>query len=106
MSLIQHSIGIVDGAVPSNEDRTVIGVIPGVANVVGSGAGAAVTTTVTLPASANLPANYAVLVNPGQDATWFVPFASKTSNSFNVTMTPRLAASTLAAGTFDVVIVA
>jgi hypothetical protein len=106
MSLIQHSIAVPDGAQPANQDRTIIAVIPGVANVAGGSAGAAVTTTVTLPTSANLPANYGVLVNPGQDATWFVPSASKTSNSFNVTLTPRLAANTLSAGTFDVVVVA
>jgi hypothetical protein len=105
MSLIQHSIAVPDGAQPSGLDRTIIGVITGVANAAGGSAGAAVTTTVTLPASANLPANYAVLVNPGQDATAFVPSNSKTSNSFNVTLTPRLAANTLAAGAFDVVIV-
>ena len=105
MSLIQHSIAVPDGAQPSNLDRTIIGVIPAVANVAGGGAGAAVTTTVTLPATANLPANYGVLVNPGQDATWYVPENSKTANSFNVVMTPRLAANTLAAGAFDVVIV-
>lgn len=106
MSILQHTIDSPDGATPAHQDRAVIGVIPGIANVVGGGAGLAVTTTVTLPASANLPANYAVLVNPGQDATWFVPSASKTFDSFNVTLTPRLAANTLAAGTFDVVILA
>jgi hypothetical protein len=104
MSLIQHSIAIPDGATPANEDRTIIGSIPGIANVAGGSAGAAVTTTVQLPASANLPANYGVMVNPGQDATWYV--SNKTFDSFTVTMTPRLAANTLAAGTFDVVIVA
>lgn len=106
MSLIQHSIAIPDGAAPALEDRTIIGSIPGIANVAGGSAGAAVTTAVSLPASANLPANYGVLVNPAQDATWYVPQNSKTSTGFNVVMTPRLAANTLAAGTFDVVIVA
>ncbi|WP_186122361.1 hypothetical protein [Burkholderia gladioli] len=106
MSILQHTIDSPDGATPAHQDRVVIGVIPGIANAAGSGAGAAVTTTVALPASANLPANYAVLVNPGQDATAFVPSGSKTPNSFNVTLTPRLAANTVAAGTFDVVILA
>lgn len=104
MSLIQHSIAIPDGATPANQDRTTIGSIPGIANVAGGSAGAAVTTAVTLPASANLPANYGVLINPGQDATWYV--SNKTFDSFQVTLTPRLAASTLAAGTFDAVIIA
>jgi hypothetical protein len=104
MSILQHTIESPDGATPAHQDRAIIGAMPGVANVAGSGAGAAVTTAVSLPASANLPANYAVLVNPGQDATWYV--SGKTFDGFNVTMTPRLAANTLAAGTFDVVIVA
>jgi hypothetical protein len=106
MSLIQHNIAIPDGATPAYQDRTIVGSIPGVANLAAAGAGDAVTTAVTLPASANLPANYSVLVNPGQDATWYVPENSKTSTGFNVVMTSRLAANTLAAGTFDVVIVA
>jgi hypothetical protein len=104
MSTLQHTIESPDGATPAHQDRTVIGALPGVANAAGGGAGAAVTTTVTLPASANLPANYSVLINPGQDATWFV--SNKTFDSFQVTLTPRLAANTLAAGSFDAVIVA
>lgn len=104
MSIIQHTIESPDGFAPSHQDRAVIGSYPGIANAAGGAAGASVATTVTLPASANLPANYSVLVNPGQDATWFV--TSKTANSFIVTLNPRLAANTLAAGTFDVVLVA
>lgn len=106
MSIIQNHIASPDGCTPAFQDRAIIGTIPGVTNAVGGGAGASVTTTVTLPTSASLPANYSVLVNPGQDATWYVPANSKTSNSFNVVLTPRLAANTLAAGTFDVVVVA
>ena len=104
MSLMQHTIESPDGAQPAHPDRTIIGAVPGVANAVGSGAGVAVTTTVTLSPSANLPANYSVLVNTGQDATWYV--TNKTSHTFDVVLTPRLAANTLAAGTFDCVLVA
>lgn len=104
MSIIQNHIASPDGFTPAFQDRAIIGTIPGVTNAVGGAAGASVTTTVTLPASANLPTNYSVLVNPGQDATWYVN--AKTANSFNVVLTPRLAANTLAAGTFDVVVVA
>lgn len=104
MSILQHTIESPDGATPAHQDRAIIGSIPGVANAVGGSAGASVTTTVTLPASANLPANYSVLVNPGQDATWYVH--NKTADSFDVVLTPRLAANTLAAGTFDVAIIA
>lgn len=104
MSILQHTIESPDGFTPAHQDRHVVGVMPGVANVAGSGAGAAVATVVSLPPSANLPANYSVLVNPGQDATWYV--SAKSFDSFTVTLTPRLAANTLAAGTFDVVLVA
>ncbi|MGN6085800.1 hypothetical protein [Trinickia sp.] len=104
MSILQHTIESPDGATPAHQDRAILGSIPGIANVAGGGAGAAVTTTVQLPTSANLPANYGVLINPGQDATWFV--SNKTFDSFQVTLTPRLAANTLAAGSFDAVIVA
>lgn len=102
MSLTQHTIEVPDGAEPARADRTILGVLPGVANAAGGAAGAAVTTPVALPATANLPSNYAVLVNPGQDATWYV--SGKTATGFNVTLTPRLSTATLAAGTFDVVI--
>lgn len=104
MSIFQHTIESPDGATPAHQDRAIIGTIPGIANAAGGGAGAAVTTTVTLSASANLPANYSVLVNPGQDATWYAD--NKKAASFDVVLTPRLAANTLAVGTFDVVIVA
>lgn len=104
MSIVQHTIESPDGFTPAHQDRAVIGSIPGVANAAGGSAGAAVSTTVQLPSSANLPANYSVLINPGQDATWYV--SNKTFDSFTVTMAPRLASNTLAAGTFDAVLVA
>ncbi|MBN3757213.1 hypothetical protein G3N95_30025 [Paraburkholderia sp. Tr-20389] len=69
----------------------------GVANAAGGGAGTAVTVVVS--GLKGLPSNFGVLVNPGQDATWFV--ASKTSTGFTITLTPRLAANTLASGTVD-----
>ncbi len=102
MSLIQNHIESPDGATPARTDRAILGVVPGIANAAGGSAGAAVVTAVALPSTADLPANYAVVVNPGQDATWFV--SGKTATGFNVTLTPRLATNTLAAGTFDVVI--
>ncbi len=101
MPLDQHTIEVPDGASPANTDRTIIGSVPNVANIAGGSAGASVTVAVAM---ANLPANYSVLVNPGQDATWFV--GSKTSSGFTVTLNPRLATNTLAAGTIDVVVVA
>jgi hypothetical protein len=94
-----HTVISPDGGTLANQGQIILGSFPGIANVVGGGAGAAVVTAVAI---ANLPANYSVAVNPGQDATWFV--SGKTTTGFNVTLSPRLAANTLAAGTFDVII--
>ncbi|MDW3683097.1 hypothetical protein RA280_15330 [Cupriavidus sp. CV2] len=101
MSKYLHAIEVRDGSSLARQDALTVAHLPGVANVVGGGAGAAVVTAVAIP---NLPAKYSVLVNPGQDATWFV--SGKTANGFNVTLNPRLAANTLAAGTFDVTVIA
>ncbi len=99
MSLTQHTIEVPDGAEGARTDRTILGVLTGVANAAGGAAGAAVTTAVALPSTANLPAAYAVHISPGQDATWYI--TNKTATGFDVVLTPRLAANTLAAGTFD-----
>jgi hypothetical protein len=99
-----HTIESPDGAGFTLGDRAIIGTVLGTPNVIGGGAGLAVQTTVNLPAGANLPAAYAVLVASSQDCTAFVD--QKTSKSFRVTQTPRLAATTLAVGTFDCVILA
>ena len=73
------------------------------ANVIGGGAGLAVVTAVVLDDP--MPdATYGVVVTPGQDATAFV--SGKTRTGFNVTLTPRLAATTLAVGTFDCIVFA
>ena len=103
MSLQIHDLEVPDGAAGfRNKDRIVIGAAFGAANAAGSGAGAAVTVAVT--GLKNLPANYAVLVNPGQDATWYI--SAKTNTGFTINLLPRLAANTLAAGTIDWVLVA
>lgn len=102
MSKDLHTVSLLKGTVLAQEDRVFVGLQIAVANVIGGGAGAAVVTAVTF--AGELPAKYAVFVNPGQDATWFV--SGKTASGFNVTLTPRLAASTLAVGTFDVLVVA
>ncbi|ADE12149.1 hypothetical protein [Sideroxydans lithotrophicus] len=96
---VVHSVETPAGSTPNTQDRVILGVQMGVANGAGGGAGLAVVVAVAM---AGLPANYAVAVNPGQDATWFV--SGKTATGFNVTLTPRLAANTLAAGTFDVIV--
>lgn len=99
---VVHSVSVIAGAPLEKNDRAHLGVLTGVANAAGGGAGQAVTTALTV---AGLPQSgkYTVIVNPGQDATWYV--TSKTAAGFSVVLTPRLAASTLAAGTFDVAIV-
>lgn len=102
MSLPVHTVNIVKGSTqPSNPFEISHGTLVAVANVVGSGAGASVTTAITgltLPANSN----YGVIVTPNQDAVAYV--TSKTTTGFSVVLNPRLAANTLAAGTFDVII--
>lgn len=66
-----------------------------VANGIGGGAGAAVTVAVVM----TLPASYTVQGTPSQDATVWI--TAKTQAGFTVNIAPRLAASTLAAGTVD-----
>jgi hypothetical protein len=74
-----------------------------VANLIGGGAGQSIVTAVAF--AAPMPdATYSVQVTPHQDAVAFV--TAKTVSGFNVTLTPRLAADTLAAGTFDVLVTA
>lgn len=48
-------------------------------------------------------ANYAVLVEVGQDVTWWV--TDKTAAGFNLHVSPRLAANQIAAGTLNIFIV-
>ena len=90
---------VPDGAINglSNKGQILCGFQSGVANVAGGGAGASVTITVT--GLKNLPANYVVVVNPGQAATYYV--SSKTSTGFVITITPVLATTTLSVGTID-----
>lgn len=74
-----------------------------VANLIGGGAGLAVVTAVAFK-SPMPDTNYSVTVTPNQDATAYV--SGKTVSGFNVTLMPRLAANTLAVGTFDVLVTA
>jgi hypothetical protein len=102
MSTVKNHIAVADGSTPGPfSDRVLAGQILGVANAAGGGAGAAVATAVV---ASELPAAYQVIVTASQDATAFV--TSKTATGFTVTLTPRLAATTLAAGTFDCLIIA
>ena len=102
MGLDIHTIDVVPGSNPTAQpDRVLFALLEGVPTVAGGSAGAAVVTAI---AGLQLPANYAVQVTPNQDATAFV--SGKTNTGFNVTLNPRLAANTLAAGTVDIAIFA
>lgn len=100
MTLPVHTIDVLPGSQQAQPDRVLFANLNGVANAAGSGAGAAVTVAVT----GSFPAKYSVLVDPGQDATWYV--SAKTETSFTVNLNPRLAANTLSAGTIDIVVLA
>jgi len=106
MSIAKHRTAVLDSVTPGQFlDKLIIGQALGVANVIGGGAGAAVVTAVgAAQFPEGLPANYQVIVTVGQDAVAFV--TAKTTTGFNVTLEPRLAANTLAAGTFDVLVIA
>jgi hypothetical protein len=101
MAIELHTVEVLDGSNIQANDRLILGNFQDVVNGAGAGAGQAVTVAVAF--SKPITANYSVLVNPQQDATWFV--SGMTAAGFNVTLTPRLAANTLAAGHFDVVVV-
>lgn len=95
-----HTISTMTSATDfGSQDHIRMGLKLAVANAAGSGAGAAVTVAIT----GNFPSTYAVLVQPGQDATWWI--TSKTSAGFTVNLAPRLAASTLASGTIDIMLI-
>ena len=102
MAIDKRVLAVLDGSGGIYTDRVILGVQIGLANAAGGSAGATVTTAVTL--AELLPATYTVLVQPNQDATAYV--SSKTASGFNVVLNPRLAANTLASGTFDVVVIA
>jgi hypothetical protein len=77
------------------------------ANAAGSGAGASVSVTINnlvdQYGTGRLPNNYAVSVAPSQACFWSV--SNKTNAGFTVTLTPTTSGTTLAAGTFDFIIV-
>lgn len=95
-----HTVEVPDGFQLAQPDRILIGNLPNQANVAGGGAGAAVTTAFT---GLKLPAAYSVHVDANQACA--VSITNKTQSGFNVVLTPA-STVTLAAGTFDVTIVA
>jgi hypothetical protein len=101
MSFDLHTVSTPGGIKPQLNDRHILGSLFGVANAAGSGAGASVAVAVT---GLQLPAKYNVVVDPGQDATWYI--SAKTQTGFTVNLQPRLAANTLAAGAINLTITA
>lgn len=89
-----HTVEVVNGSNNARTDRLVVGVQSGVAITTG----ASPTQTVTF--DYELPANYAVMINPGQTGvSWFVTEANKKSNSVTINWV-----GTVAAGFFDIVL--
>ncbi|WP_293857254.1 hypothetical protein [uncultured Alsobacter sp.] len=86
----------------AQQDRLICAIKKAVANAIGGGAGQSVATAVAFDEP--LPAAYTVHVTPGQDCTWWI--SARTTTGFTVNLAPRLAANTLAAGTFDVTVFA
>jgi hypothetical protein len=95
-----HTLEVLDGSSMQQNDCILFGNFPDVATVAGSGAGAAVTKAFAF--SKPIKASYTVQVTANQDAVPYV--TSKTTTGFTVTLNPRLAANTLAAGTVDIVV--
>lgn len=102
MPVVKHSVSVMDSPTSSAfQDRIIVGQQLNVTNLIGGGAGQTVTTTVTFPHP--LPASYQVMVSPKQDCAWYVN--NRTTFGFDVVLNPRLAANTLAAGTFDLLLI-
>ena len=98
MSIDLHTVSLIPGTVLARSDQLVLGQLLAVANPAGGIAGASVTVSVSF--AGQLPPSYFVDVCPSADVTWYI--TAKTSSGFTVNLNPRLAANTIAAGTFDV----
>lgn len=100
MAKIVHSVAVADASSPlANPDRLGVLLVTQLANGVGGGAGAAVAIPVT---GLELPATYNVQGTPSQDATVWI--SARTQAGFTVNIAPRLAATTLSAGTIDILV--
>jgi hypothetical protein len=108
MAIPVHTLEQLDGSNFTRTDRVILGLKLGVANVAGGSNGTAVTTAVAFPAS-NLPVDqngnplYTVIVVPSQAGLW-PSITGKTGSGFNVVLSP-LSTATVAAGTFDVLVI-
>ncbi len=104
MSIDLHTVSLVAGTTPLRSNALFVGAMT-VSNAVGSAAGASVTVSVAAPAGKAFPGSaYKVVATPNQDAVAFV--TGKSASGFTLTLNPRLAANTLAAGTVDLMIIA
>ena len=102
MAIQKHDLQVLDSPTPSTfTDRLIIGQQLAVANAAGA-AGATVSTVVTFPEA--LPPAYAVLIATGQAVGWFV--SAKTAFGFTVNLVPYVNTASVAAGTFDVTVIA
>lgn len=103
MGIDIHTIEVHGGGTTTAQpDRLGMVMLQNVPTSAGAGAGSAVVTPV---AGLDLPVSggYIVQVEPNQDAAAFV--TSKTQSGFSVSLSPRLAANTLASGTMDIMVV-
>jgi hypothetical protein len=101
MALDKRVTSVIDGSSPQAfTDRTWLGVQAGIANPAGAGPGDSVSVVVTF--AEPLPPNFGVWVQPRQIATSFI--SDVTAFGFTVTLTPASASVTLAASTFDVML--
>lgn len=99
MGISYHSLYTPDGAGVNLFDRLVAGTVTA---TYPSGASAGVASTVAVTWGEPVPTPYTVLVSPVEDSTYFI--TSKTATSCILNVAPRLAASTLAGGTVEVLL--
>jgi hypothetical protein len=97
---------LANRVIGANGYSPVVAAAYNVSNASGS-TGAAVTTAVSFTdqfGNGTLPANgaYTVTVTPSQAC--FVSVTGKTSSGFNVVLMPTLSSTSIAAGTFDVLV--
>lgn len=103
MAIVKQHLSVMDGSTAATfSDRVIVGQQLAVANLIGGGAGQTVATVVTF--TEPLPPSYQVIVDAGQAALSWV--TTKTVFGFTVNLAPLLAATTLPAGTFDVLVIA
>jgi hypothetical protein len=100
MALDKRVTSVLDGSTAAFTDRELLGVQFGLANAAGAGAGESVSTVVAF--AEPIPPTFGAWISPRQDATAFIE--NVTAFGFTVVLNPRLPANTLAAGTFDVML--